>query len=119
MALSDFDPRYLELWRDGAVRPVRVPQKDRKAAVTMRHRLYRCRSEMVKEKHEYADQAGRVSISIVGVGPDNVEHRFSTVGRLPYPEAQMKWALLLDNTDATFDEALTQAGYVVPEAPEI
>lgn len=119
MSLSDYDPRYLELWRDGAVKPVRVPQKNRQAAVAMRHRLYRCRKEMEKEKHPYSEQAGKVSISIVGTGPDGLDHRFSTVARLPHPEEKMKWSLLLDNTDSVFDEALAEAGYEVPEAPEI
>lgn len=119
MPLSDYDPRYLELWRDGAIKPVRVPQKNRQAAVAMRHRLYRCRKEMEREKHPYSEAAGKVSISIIGVDSAGVDHKFSTVARLPCPEGQLRWQLLLDNADAVFDEALAEAGYDIPEAPEI
>jgi len=119
MSLADYDPRYLELWRDGSVKPVRVPQKNRQAAIVMRHRLYRCRKEMVKADHPYAEMAGKVSISVIGVDPAGVEHKFSTIQRLPCPEGKLKWLLLLDNADAVFDEALSDAGYGVPEAPTL
>lgn len=119
MPLSEYDPRYVELWRDGAIKPVRVPQKDRRAAVVMRHRLYRCRKAMMEEKHPYADLAAKVSISVIGVDDAGVEHKFSTLDRLPVPEHKLKWHLRLDNTDAGFDEALSAAGYAVPEAPNL
>ena len=118
--LSEYDPRYLELWRDASTRTINIPLESRQAAITMRHRLYRCRKDMEAEKHQYAEAAAKVSISIIATNKAGEPHKFSTLARLPGgPQAEnhFKWSLQLDNTDKIFDDALAKVGYAVPEAP--
>lgn len=119
MSLSEYDPRYLTLWRDASIKPISVPLDTRMSAVTMRHRLYKCRKDMETEKHPYFEAASKVSISIIATDRSGQAHKFSTIQRLPGPEGSFKWSLLLDNTDKVFDDALAKVGYAVPEAPDL
>lgn len=119
MATADYDPRFLQIWRDASISPRRITMADRHSAINLRHRLYRLRKDMEREAHPYYSAAAKVSISVVGKDKEGKEHRFSSKGSFKVDETDLKWFLLLDNADAVFEDSLTKSGYAVPEAPDL
>lgn len=116
MSTSDFEPRYLELWRDAAAAAVRIPVPSKQDAFAFRHRLYRCRLAMKAEKHEWYELARGVTASIIEVAPDGKERAVS--GKEP-ETANASYIVLMRNPDQRFAEALMAAGYEPPKAPSL
>ena len=120
MSTSDFDPRFLELWRDGGTRRVVLPMVDVDSAIALRHRLYRCRQQMKKEKHPFYELASRAAISVIAVLKDKSEKLFSSKKSTPIdPEQVLEWIMAIQPADTRFDEALAAVGYKVPEPPSL
>lgn len=97
--LSRFDPRLLEAWKRGATDPVRLPFRDSKKAVAMRHQLYRVRRAMETAGHPYFESAKRAQIRII------TEHNHSVV--------------VIEPAASEFEEAFAAAGLDIPTVPDI
>lgn len=124
MTISNYDPRYLDLWRDGGTKGVELVL-DKPAAVALRHRLYRLRAAMKAESHPWFETAERASISIVFSNAEAAEWvAYSTdkqaakacAERGWKPEA-LQWKLSIQPPDSRFDKVLENAGYKLDEPP--
>ena len=117
MSTKDYTPQLLEVWRDAGLRPIHLPMPTLGAAVTFRHKMYRLRMDMRREKHAYADSAAKAKISIAVHLKNGTTISFSH--RKNFTDADIaRIELILSPSDgAEVDEALAAAGYGVPEAP--
>lgn len=120
MSTTSYDPRYLELWRDGGTTGVEL-KLDKKGAVALRHRMYRLRQAMKAEAHPWYEAAERAAISIQFSSDD---------GKTWVPYASDKqlsgadpktllWKFCIQPPDARFDDALEAAGYKLTEPPPL
>ena len=119
MSTTEYDQRYIEIWKDGGLRPVHLKMESVNAAVTLRQRLYRCRQEMKKDKHELYDTAKRAAISLRIIYKDRW---FNFVSRkvTPYSEAEIERVeLIVQPVDDAFDSALEGAGYKLERPPSL
>ena len=113
MSTSDYEPRYLELWRDAAAKEIALPMQSREDAFSFRHRLYRCRLAMKAENHPWYELAKTVSVSIQAQ-EDGGWNGLSGKETIK-PGSPLR--LLLRNPDQRFSQALADAGYEPPKAP--
>lgn len=120
MSTSNFKSQYLELWRDGGTIGVELPMPDKKAAVALRHRLYRLRTAMKAESHPWSDAAELAAISIM-FSPDAKDWTsYSSDRQLGgVDEKHLKWKMVIQPPDSRFDEILESAGYKGNEPPPL
>lgn len=128
MSTKDYNPGMIEAWNKAASEEVVIPfliegltvDEARKKAITQRHRFYRLRAEMVREKHLFAPNATRCKIQL----------RLTTLkGTYIYPSTRKTWkdeeitdvdlVIVSHDADDIMDKALARAGLHVPEAPEV
>ena len=129
MAVTDFEPRLLELWRDAAFGGKIVEIPDTKEApglaraIRFRARMYELRKHMRREKHPDWQMAERVKISL-----EMQDHKSSEW--LPYlnnahtakhyaDKEFVRYRLNLQAADAGIDDILEGAGYDKVEAPDL
>lgn len=98
--LEAYEPRLLEVWRDGGVRRTTLPVGPRAKATTLRHRMYKLRNLMRKHQHPYSEIAERAKISLE---QDKTKEDF--------------WNLVIIPADLEFSSILDAAGYR-EETPE-
>ena len=130
MSLSDYDPRMIEVWREAATRPQGVvlpflepggdSEEARKKAITQRHRFYRLRKELERNKHPAAIAAGQCKIQVRLTTKD---------GKHIYPSKLVNWDpkniiavdlhFISHNADAALDKALKAVGVKTQEAPSL
>lgn len=91
MSIESYDPRLLEVWRRAPIEPVRLPVRSRAQAVTLRHRLYRLRAELRRNKHPLSHSAERAKVSIVA-------------------HTRGLYLVVVSRADEEFDEALRALG---------
>lgn len=121
MSVKDFDPRYLQLWKDSSIHEVVLPVTTREQAINFRQRLYLLRKAMRAEAHPAADAAAKAKIKIeyfysgewVTYTNDRAMEKAGSRGKL------LEWRLRMIPYDQSFDEVLEKAGYGVPEAPDL
>lgn len=129
MSVSAYDPRYLDLWRDGGTRGVEL-KMSKSEAVAMRHRMYRLRMAMQKENHPLREVAerGNVSIRFTGepnptkddwVGYSRDKQMFRVCAERKWDPAKLQWRLWIQPPDQRFDEILAEAGYAADEPPPL
>lgn len=103
MKSSNFSPNMHEFWRQAAAKTVHLQcgkgQEGRKAAVTLRHRLYQLRVALKREGHEMAAAYDRVTIQL--------------------REVSGNWMLIGNLADTHFDELLQSNGIIAPSAPDL
>ena len=120
MSTSDYEPRFLEIWKDGATRKVAIPVDSVNAAVSLRQRLYRMRQEMKREGHPLYQTAKRGGISIQIKYTNNTILLFSNKKVTPVNETLVdKVELVIQPQDNAFDDALEAAGYKLVAPPSL
>lgn len=123
MSTSNFDPRYLEIWRDGGTTGVSLPMPDLGSGVNVRQRLYRLRDAMKKEKHPWYEVAERATISLNITFKDGFKARYQMnkqINKLIEEHGQPTAIHLeIQPPDSRFDEVLTKAGYKLSEPPPL
>lgn len=115
MSVSDFDPRYIDIWKDSGTKRVVIPMPSVDAAVNLRQRLYRLRSAMKKEGHAMYETARRAVASIRISYSDKVM-LFSNKKSTPLPADTYKVDLVVQPEGDIYNEALAEAGYRLPES---
>lgn len=124
MSTSNYDPRYLELWRDGGTKGVEL-KMGKAEAVALRHRLYRLRAAMKAENHPWYSAAERAAISILFTGSGSESWQaYSTdkqveriCAALGWKPEELEWKLSINAPDSRFDKILEGAGYKQDEPP--
>lgn len=129
MSVKDYDPRLVQLWTEAALREkgiylpfIEANMGDAlKKATTQRHRMYRLRKEMEREKHSAADNAKKCKIStLVTLKSGKV---ISFGHRKTWDDdreiAKVELHLIAHAADTAMDAALAAAGFDVPEAPNL
>lgn len=123
MSTANFDPRYLEIWRDGGTTGVSLPMPDVGSAVNVRQRLYRLRDAMKKEKHPWFEAAERATISINFTFKDGAKARYQMNKQLAKLIAEhgepIVIALEIQPPDNRFNDVLEKAGYKLSEPPPL
>lgn len=100
--VASYDKRMIELWRAGGVRPTQVKIGTRNTAITFRHRMYKLREQMRREKHEDLAVAERAKISLL-------ENSLDPNG----------WCIVVKPTDADFGPILDAAGFKEEKPPSL
>lgn len=108
MAVSNYDPRWPEIWKDAALSSegITLRGRSRSFCTTLRARLYRLRKEMQAEKHPNVELANKVTIC----APFQVEGSV---------DPEKSWAITLRKSEAEYEDLLKDAGYDVPAAPNL
>ncbi len=120
MSTSDYEPRFLEIWKDGATKRVAIPVDSVNAAVSLRQRLYRMRQEMKRENHPLYLTAKRGGISIQIHYTNKTTLLFSNKKVTPVNEAIVdRVELVIQPQDNAFDDALEAAGYKLSAPPSL
>lgn len=104
--LTNTDKLLLELFNKGALNRLVVGPMSHKAAVSLRHRLYRFRQKMIKTQHQLANAADSVMIEVVPI----------PVPDLP-PESA--YQLILSPVRAALEAALSNAGIDIGMPPPL
>ena len=129
MSVSSYDPRYIDLWRDGGTAGVELKMA-KNECIALRHRLYRLRSAMIKEQHELAETANRGSVSIKFTGPNpqgeddwigySTDKQMKRVAdEREWNFVKLTWKLCILPPDKRFDEVLSAAGYKTDLPPPL
>lgn len=116
---ADVEQRLLEVWRDAGLRPVEFRFDNTNAAVTFRHRMYKIRLAMEKEKHPYVASARRAKASIEVVLKTGAAVPFSTKKHLPLAEIDHIKLIFRPGDGADTDALLEQAGYPAIDVPTL
>lgn len=89
------DETHLDIWRRGALGPVRLQPLTREAAIALRHKLYRLRERLTQSEHPDAKVAQSASIKMFMVPSETGAHH---------------WELLVHPSDTDFVQAFINAG---------
>ena len=103
--VASYESRWLEVWRDAAVRDIILKKDTEGDAIALRHRLYRLRLAMKRERHPYYDQAAKVKIS--------------NPKQMGQSDGSTKWVMVMKHADREHEDTLREAGFVVPEPPSL
>ena len=104
--VASFDPRLIQLWKDGALAEVIVPSPDpgsRGEAHHFRHTMYRLRLAMKREQHPDYAIAETASISLIEQDKGGVK----------------RWCILIRPPDSKYSKVLSEAGYTSVEPPPL
>jgi hypothetical protein len=117
MAVSNYDPRWLDVLRDGATKEITLTLPDMTAATTLRSKLYRLRKDMGKEKHPFYDLVAKISITACWRLKSGKEIAFINNQRTPPPAAAdiKETILTIKPHDKKYESILESAGYKIPE----
>ena len=128
MSVKDYDERLVLIWGKAALQPEGIslpftdpdPNEALKRAITQRHKMYRLRVEMRKEKHEKADLAFKCKIRIrIGLKSGKVIY-FSQRKTWEDKDVDSVTMQIVSNSeDDSMDKALAAAGFEAPEAPSL
>ena len=128
MSVKDYDPRLIALWNDAALAPqgISLPfngntwNEALNKATTQRHRMYRLRKDLEREKHPVSDNAKKCKISTRVILSDGKVINYSS--KKTWKDADVKRIelhIIAHAADTSMDEALASAGYSVPAAPSL
>lgn len=103
-ATSNYDTRLMQIWENSAAKPVVISPITREQAVSLRHKLYRLRAQLRKDKHALAEIANQSMITIY-----------------PKPAAQppANWELTVHSNVSGIEQALVNAGITAGDPPEL
>lgn len=128
MAISDFDPLLIDVFKDASTKDVDLPfpngEPGMKAASNMRQTFYRLRMAMREEwppgspNFFKTDMANRVSVVVI-MKKGNQETSFSNKKHTPYPPEPFEVILRLAPQGSKYGSVLEKAGYKIPSVPEL
>jgi hypothetical protein len=120
MNVKNFDPRFLQLWRDASLKEIVLPVDKREQAINFRQRRYFLRKSMKAEGHAFADAATKVTIRVEyrAIGsPDWIAYTNNrAMSKICVNSTSAAWRLRM--IPYGYDAILERAGYKVPEAPD-
>lgn len=105
MSVAQYGPKLLEFWRAASLQPMELTTPEHKLAIQLRHRLYKLRLEIKRDKEpEMQDLfrlASRVTLRIEPIQLDGLQ----------------QWRIIAAHSDEQFDELLTR--FTPADAPEL
>ena len=128
MSVKDYDPRLVQLWAQAALRADGIhllfdeadADKSLRKATTQRHRMYRLRKEMERERHPDADNAKKCKISTLVTLKNGEVVAFGHRKTWKDEDVlKIELHLISHAADTSMDKALASAGFDVPEAPSL
>lgn len=124
MAVSNYDPLWLDVLRDAGTKEVIFPFPNLQEAQTLRQKLYRLRHAMNEEDHPYKTLANKVAMRVVYVLSDGTQKTYVNNKQTP-PPGELKLydkkkrlapiLLILKPQDLDYADLLADAGYTVPD----
>lgn len=103
MPVANFTPEFLELFRQGAQKPIELKGLTKPAAVSLRSRLNKMRVAMRKEQHPLLPSAERCMVSII-----------PSPNRGDLPDDQ-DFVVIVRPPDLDYMPALREAGIIVED----
>lgn len=115
-SVEDYDPRWLQLWRDASEREIELPIESRQRAVNLRQRLYILRQAMKAQGHPFSDAAQKAKITIEFLSGSR--WLTYTNDKAMKGLVASEWRLRMIPHDQDYDSMLERAGYKkAPQAP--
>lgn len=136
MAVSDYDPRWIDMLVDAGKREIIIPFPNLRNALTFRQKLYRLRHSMRREREKppkshtqeqwtlALESAERAIARIAFVLPSGEQKVYVNNIKTPQPATLAPFdekknlspiLLILKPQDMDYEHILTKAGYAVPE----
>jgi hypothetical protein len=121
MAVSDYDPRWIDAFKKAVNEPIEFKFENAREATALRQVLYRVRAAMNKETLYYRDaqQANKLVFSVVYVLKDGKEIPFANNTITPEPKELKHVLLRLIPKGAKYDHLLEEKGFKIPEQPDL
>src|SRR5678816_866086 len=126
VSVKDYDQRLVQLWYDASKTPggkyldftdFKRPDSGLGPAITQRHKMYRLRKEMERERHDFAAHAAKCKISTRIHLKNGTLILYSRNVHWTQDEVKkIELHIISNDEDAIMDKALKDAGYGVPKA---